>query len=376
MWVSPAALSSQDRKAIHNVAEKLNLNSVSKGDGANRVVVITKELPKENGLMNTTLMRKFRNDFNLKINLCDENDFEYFVDLYSARDKLDILNASRERYGDENFPEVYENMKITVSRAISETPGFQRFHVDDLSQFEDAHKLQLTQGTVYLTEYRDDFFLSLDLKSANFSAMKYYDESMVMNSDSWTDLLNKFTDDPYFHHSKAFRQKIFWFLDADKINIVEKYLIFQIKTVLQHLLDGKEVFTNTDEIIVKLSKEEIQDFCALCISELHSSPLTSQLLEIIRVEAFTLRVLSLKQKFFVKEIFSVDTWTKISYEFKNIPTQYYAVCHKFYNSMQIEERDLKEKFNAVTGDFDMINIEDLGLLPTPEISFEQRETER
>ena len=137
-----------------------------------------------------------------------------------------------------------------IAKAISETSGFQKFHQDDLSDFRSSEDLKFSEGTIYKEECEDAFFISIDLKSANFNSMKYYDESMVFNCNSWSELLKLFTDEIYFQKSKSFRQKIFWLLDAKKINVVEKYLISIIKNTLDPFLKDRNYYTNTDEVFI------------------------------------------------------------------------------------------------------------------------------
>ena len=58
------------------------------------------------------MKRKFQDDFNLKINMSDPDDFYYFVDLYNVRNELDILLNMIEKYGEAQYLEKYENTKM------------------------------------------------------------------------------------------------------------------------------------------------------------------------------------------------------------------------------------------------------------------------
>jgi hypothetical protein len=54
----------------------------------------------------------------------------------------------------------------------------------------------------------DRYFLSLDLMSANYNALRYYDPDLVCGTTSWIQFLSLVTKEKYFLESKSFRSKV------------------------------------------------------------------------------------------------------------------------------------------------------------------------
>jgi hypothetical protein len=104
------------------------------------------------------------------------------------------------------------------------TDAFQRFTKDhrDIDKFEIVHPPNLVNDTLsiyehenngkipklILVKYTGEFYISLDLRSANFNSLRWLDSKIVLDKPTWRDLLADFTDEEYFFQSKAFRQKV------------------------------------------------------------------------------------------------------------------------------------------------------------------------
>lgn len=111
------------------------------------------------------------------------------------------------------------------------------------------------------------FYMSFDLKSANFTALRWLvkfpfiielsrcDPNVLMGANTWTEFLSHFIEDPYFDHSKSFRQKIFWHLESRKLNDICKFLVYQIYNSILSSIEKSELnwkpeqaIMNTDEV--------------------------------------------------------------------------------------------------------------------------------
>jgi hypothetical protein len=83
-------------------------------------------------------------------------------------------------------------------------------------------------GKIYRPEWNGAYMISLDMISANFSSLKYYNPALVRNCTSWNEFLSQFTSIKYFHESKFFRQLVFGSLNTKKQQIITKYIIQQV----------------------------------------------------------------------------------------------------------------------------------------------------
>jgi hypothetical protein len=87
-----------------------------------------------NDHINTTTQKKFRDDFDIKINLCEPNDFDYYIDLYEShygtKEKLKwLLDTMSILGGDNGWADYYEQMKEKISQSIQQTEAFYKFSV-------------------------------------------------------------------------------------------------------------------------------------------------------------------------------------------------------------------------------------------------------
>ncbi len=56
----------------------------------------------------------------------------------------------------------------------------------------------LEKGDVYEDSSNGKFFLSIDLKSANFNSLRFCNPALILGCNSWEDLIGKFTNLTYF----------------------------------------------------------------------------------------------------------------------------------------------------------------------------------
>jgi len=263
-WISPTGLTPKDRRLLHEIAEKCNLKSRSEGDGTTRVVIITKE-PREvqpSDHLNSTTLRKFREDYNIKINLCDTNDFMYFIELYDSsfqtKQKFQfIVDALKIHGGDSGFAEYYDKLKMQVVTHVKSQPGYEEYLTDSLQHFQFEDDPLLQKGDPYIESNDGQFFISLDLKSANFSSLNYYNPNFL-EAQNWQQFLSRFTTTPFFLQNKLFRQRVFWLLEPLKINKITEFLVHKIGQLLEQngiITLSSPCHFNQDELIIAFPKK-------------------------------------------------------------------------------------------------------------------------
>ena len=122
--------------------------------------------------------------------------------------------------GSKGFGDFNDKLKEQIADTIKATPIYEKYLQDSLQSFEIDQDLlnhqSITKETIYDHQNDNKFFISLDLKSANFNALRYYDKGLVLNCNNWDEFIAKFTDLKYYLKNKLFRQKIFWLLEPDK----------------------------------------------------------------------------------------------------------------------------------------------------------------
>jgi hypothetical protein len=345
------------RKAWHDLAEIHKLHSASAGEGACRHVIVSKR-PFGNSLliMSATVQRRFRDDFGIKINLCDYNDFEYYVDLYGIRQQLNMtldsigefaaafeeMKEGQQKPSELAWINYLNEIKKAIWAHITASDGYKRFMAADLKHFKsDTQAVQnkLKLGNNYLVPENDGkLYISIDIKGADFAALKWFDAS-IFDGKSWEDFIDKFViDHPktalYLKASKLFRLKVFWELSHRRQSIIWEYLITQVAK--KYFGEGVRGYHVSDEIVF-----EVNDI--LSFQDIQTD-------NMFRVRYFRLRHVAVGKSWMVREIIDTAAIQKIDIKCCN-PTEY-TIVWKHLHGIPMEPRDYKYRWNQETNDWD------------------------
>lgn len=334
------------RKAWHELAQQNGLYSTSAGEGISRHVIVSKRPFQVNGkplIISATAQRRFRDDFGLKLNLCDYEDFEYYVDLFGARPLLTITrNAINEFDGIElKWMTYLIEVKKRIWDHIKKSPGYNRFVNDDLSLF----KKKLKFPSNYLVPSNDGkLYVSFDLKSANYASLFWYAPEIFVNesgqqTNSWSEFVCGFAKDhpatsEYLKLSKLFRQKIFWEFDHGRQAILWEYLILDLAEKIdpKMFLSGYHI---SDEIVFEIDESSIPYFQNL---ELDSSR--------YRINFFHLRKVAEGKSWIIRESLDGECDIKCCN-----PTEF-TIIWKHVHNIALEKRDFKFRWNQKLCDWE------------------------
>lgn len=177
------------------------------------------------------LNQRFAKDFNLPINIFNEEMFEYYHNLYKdfwPEEEWEALNKEIIEGYNGNFElwlQHYADVRDKIITTVLESPEFKNFNNYNMSVYE-VHKevrdLSIPDRTSYTEVYEGHKYLSLDLKKANFQALVH---AGVLFDKSYEDFINKYDKSFYFKKSKYTRQVIFGKLNPKRTTTVEKFII-------------------------------------------------------------------------------------------------------------------------------------------------------
>lgn len=101
----PVTLTSDERKLVHAISDKLGYKSVSSGVGNSRSITVTRERLSTDVIAPSSLKR-FCADFLLPIEIFESPLFEYYIELYDpvykSKEKLKYFKDAIEGTGSEN----------------------------------------------------------------------------------------------------------------------------------------------------------------------------------------------------------------------------------------------------------------------------------
>ena len=306
-------------------------------------------MTREEVLQFTGLKKRFCKDCNLPINLFDE---PYFTQRLKALDvqfdcvkKFDTFCADLEKYDTEQeYFEYYNTVKDSVINMIKDNTEYMKFLNDDFADVRVVTKnITLGNKNLYIEGNQDKTFISIDMKKANFSALRHYSPAIFKNVETWEQYIGFFTPSEHIRNSKYIRQVILGACNPKRQITYERYLMTMLYLHIKSELDGKVSFYSlgNDEIIISVagtsvSAKEIKAAIATCPQKIG---------ELVRFEMFDLQKVG------------DYGWMKVIYdepervEFKTINADIYHQIVKHYWNMPITENDLVFRYNGVLARF-------------------------
>ena len=214
------------------------------------------------------------------LNIASFEDFNYYKEQFSRLERwkgMDELVSLFEK-AEEEIEDMFEYRMRKIDEIINFIKGTRAYNdmVDDnlIPDYPTNKNYEYSEGVNYL---------SIDLKMANWQAMKKYDPSFVNElGEEYSDLLNKFDVPEVFHRSKHFRQYIFGNLNPKRQIKMQRVLVQDIYNALSKY-NLKVEFIKNDEIIY--SFEKIEDVREI-IEGLNGDDFTVRAFTIKRVENF------------------------------------------------------------------------------------------
>ena len=312
-------------------------------------------------LYNRELAKRFISDYKLPIPLINEEYFFYHLNLYQkdygSLDKynqlLDIINKKYD--GDCNkFLEDYYNVREKIITNVIENEAFQKFNTMDMSAFSFKERLNITSNNIYNQDNIGGFFISIDLKKANFQTLKNIDKNIVFGADTYEDFIGKFTDLDYIKNSKYTRQVIWGKCNPKRHITAAKYFITQIyKKVIEEFpyLADKCVSLSNDEVIFKVKflkltcfalRRDIKKIAKAIGFDVH--------VEFFHLKGYNLvfkESRSVRKTFFMKDYFCTDGKFKLI----GVPLQYHSICYKLYKGEDLSEIDYHFDYEGMDARF-------------------------
>ena len=221
---------------------------------------------------NIKLRQRFVDDFNLPVSVLDSPYFEYQLKLYDphfeSHQKWEwVLSLIKEQYDDnENlFLEDYYFCRNKIITSIEESNAYKEFISSKMMGYG-YHNYHTTfskigKTSVYTKGNNGKYFLSIDLKHANFQGLKCYNHALVNYADNYEDFIKYHLGDnhpliTYFNNSKYTRQIIFGKLNMARNTTIQQDLMCEIwKTIEKYVEKNDKIKIHSkqvDELILEI----------------------------------------------------------------------------------------------------------------------------
>lgn len=296
-----------------------------------------------------SLAQRFVSDYKLSIPIINEEIFNYHLGKYEEKYKSltkwnNLLTLINERFDSDfnKFLNDYYEIRDNIITTVMNSEAFKTFNTMSLDGYNINDKVSITSNNIYNQSNVGETFISIDLKKANFQILRKVNKEIVCNTDTYEDLIGKFTDIDYIKESKYTRQVIFGKLNPKRHIKLEKYYTYLMYKFLEKYADehGWTIISlNNDEIVYKTPN-------AYCEIDKIEEQIKKQLDLTVNVELFRLKGYTFssidsnhhKVDFYVKNNLINGNETMVS-----VPLPYYSLIYSLYNG--IEPHTLDYHFN-------------------------------
>ena len=284
-----------------------------------------------------SLRERFIKDCKIPISLVQDPYFDYYLEtyesFYKSKTQYAVFCDLVERLGgEESFFKESKRITDSVIEAISSTEAYAYFSNMSLQEYS-SNKSDIKQQNIYNQQNVGQAFASFDLSKANYNALKFINPEIVLNTNSYEDLMKLYTQEEYFINSKHIRQVIFGHLNPTRQLRIQSYIIQKrvIPEILKFMPDTERIISaSEDEVVIKMLPFE-------SITENYINGLKNFKSGVpVKYTAFVLRQLGNKPYFFKEFGYKC----KPPVEFKAVPQNYFAECFKYYLKEEPSDFDM------------------------------------
>ena len=209
----------------------------------------------DNERLNKKLRQRFAKDYNLPINIFDKKYFDYYRQLYDFfpnETYEELLKTVDEKFNGnvELWLDYCAKVRDSAIIGTMSTDEYKKFNEKDMSEWNMPEGVpSIGEHGIYNEETDGRFFVSIDLKKANFQALKY---AGVIDDDTYEDFIRRHGGDDYIVGSKYLRQVIFGKMNPGRTIKVEKHIMGKIYLLVKDFFEnnGYQLYSiNSDELI-------------------------------------------------------------------------------------------------------------------------------
>jgi len=211
------------------------------------------------------LNERFCKDMNIPIKLFEEPYFESRLKLYDAvfgtLAKYQLFTYTLSKFqSEQTYFEAYNKLKDDVISYLQSNEAMDAFASDEDFNKYSIENTGFCSKDIFKQTFDGKYFLSVDMKKANFTALRKYDPAIVGGKATYEEFIGMFTGYEYFKSSKYIRQVVFGNLNPRRQVTFEKYLMDGVLTrLLEFVPKESVVFYSNDEIVLDLAYLESEE---------------------------------------------------------------------------------------------------------------------
>lgn len=305
------------------------------------------------------LKERFCKDCNIPLRLYQEPYFTSRIILYdkfyNTLSKWCIFTDELKKYNNEqDYFEEYNKVKDAAILSIKESEAYQMFNAEDMNKFVVTHR-NLPSKDIFKPSNDGRVFISIDMRKANFSSLKYYGDciskSMFGDVSTWEDFISLFTENKHIVDSKYIRQVILGNCNPKRHITYEKHIMDRVLTSMEkYCMEDIIVFYSNDEIVYDLTDmcESNKLYKLYYVKELIEQKLEEEFTIPFRVELFSLHRICGTDGY-VKRIYNHDN--EYTYDFKCLDNYMLPFVLRYFLKEDINKSDRMFYQNGLLAEF-------------------------
>jgi hypothetical protein len=293
--------------------------------------------------VSTIVKKLFAKNNGLPISLFKEPFFTDRLKLmnrqFGAYDKwMEFLKELEQFPNEQSYLEHNNMVRDKVINFIKQQKAYEELNQCDINALYPLERFQVRKHQVYRKENIGKTILSIDLKTANYTALRKFNPCLVANTQNYQEFISLFAKEDSIIHSKHLRQVIFGNLNNKRLAHIETYFIQQLVPVITKYFEMEKILSFvTDEVVIDITgcEEKIEAF---------QKDVLEKALELnipLEMEKYVLRgITTIKKGEEVLTDFYMKDFQNGKVEFKGVPAIYYPMVLRAYYEEEVTESDL------------------------------------
>ena len=202
--------------------------------------------------VSATMKKRFCKDFAVPITVFEEPYFSQRMKIVDAakpilKDWLTFVEETEEFENEQEYFEHYGTIKDAAIDSIKGKRAYADFNGEDFPE----PRMKLPKGNLYAVPNGGKRFISVDMRKANFSALRYYSPSIFDGAETWEDWMSEFTAMKHLARSKYVRQVIMGACNPGRQIKYERLLTENLAFGIVEETGAEPTYLSADEIIFR-----------------------------------------------------------------------------------------------------------------------------
>lgn len=211
------------------------------------------------------IRENFKKDYKLSCPVLDDNEvFEKSLQIWDLKGEwTDYLEMSQ------RIPDLDEYRRKLRNQILS--------HISNVKGFDELQPIQYKplfkdQRNYLKLENCNTPLVSVDLQKGNYQAMKHLNPKYVLDTNTYEELIRRFTKEESIIRSKFFRQMVFGQLKPEVQASVQRKMTEEMIQMIFKQQEFPIVHLSNDEVIFSLNPEKHEAELALINTQLQDCP--------------------------------------------------------------------------------------------------------